>query len=485
MVDFNNLTIKKAHEGLKDKLFSALELTEELFKVAANSESVLHAHLVLMHDEAIKNAKKTDDRIAKGNMLGLLDGIPLSIKDNMNLKGYGTTCSSKILSNYVSPYDATVVKRLRENGTIFVGKTNLDEFAMGSSTENSAYGPTRNPWDPECVPGGSSGGSAAVVSVGSALGSLGSDTGGSIRQPASFCGVVGFKPTYGTVSRFGLIAFASSLDQIGPFTKTSEDAKIIYEAISGHDLKDATSLNLQPTSLPEGSSAKIGIVKELMGEGISDEVKGEVERVVKILESEGHLVSEVSLPMTEMAISIYYLIAPAECSANLARFDGVRFGLRRDGSSSYKMSEKTRADGFGDEVKRRILLGTYALSAGYYDAYYGHALKARNKVINEFKEVFTGVDYLISPTTPSTAFKLGEKTSNPLEMYMSDLCTIPANLAGLPAISIPTGVNAEGMPFSVQLMSPELTDISLLNFSSYLEKLIGFQEVPSKWRKEP
>ena len=485
MVDFNNLTIKKAHEGLKDKSFSALELTEELFKVAANSESVLHAHLVLMHDEAIKNAKKTDDRIAKGNMLGSLDGIPLSIKDNMNLKGYGTTCSSKILSNYVSPYDATVVKRLRENGTIFVGKTNLDEFAMGSSTENSAYGPTRNPWDPECVPGGSSGGSAAVVSVGSALGSLGSDTGGSIRQPASFCGVVGFKPTYGTVSRFGLIAFASSLDQIGPFTKTSEDAKIIYEAISGHDLKDATSLNLQPTSLPEDSSAKIGIVKELMGEGISDEVKGEVERVVKILESEGHLVSEVSLPMTKMAISIYYLIAPAECSANLARFDGVRFGLRRDGSSSYKMSDKTRADGFGDEVKRRILLGTYALSAGYYDAYYGHALKARNKVINEFKEVFTGVDYLISPTTPSTAFKFGEKTSNPLEMYMSDLCTIPANLAGLPAISIPTGVNAEGMPFSVQLMSPELTDISLLNFSSYLEKLIGFQEVPSKWRKEP
>ena len=485
MVELNNITIKKANEGLKNKTFSSLELTEELFKVAANSESVLHAHLVLMYDEAVKNAKETDDRIAKDGMLGELDGIPLSIKDNMNLKGYGTTCSSKILSNYISPYDATVIKRLRENGTIFVGKTNLDEFAMGSSTENSAYGPTKNPWDPDCVPGGSSGGSAAVVSVGSALGSLGSDTGGSIRQPASFCGVVGFKPTYGTVSRFGLIAFASSLDQIGPFTKTSEDAKIIYKAISGYDPKDATSLNLKHVSLPEDSSAKVGIVKELMGDGIADDVKSEVERVIKILESEGHKVSEVSLPMTKMAISIYYLIAPAECSANLARFDGVRFGLRRDGNTSYEMSDKTRAEGFGDEVKRRILLGTYALSAGYYDAYYGQALKARKQVINEFKEVFKSVDYLISPTTPSTAFKFGEKTSNPLEMYMSDLCTIPANLAGLPAISIPTGINGNGMPFSIQLMSPELTDVSLLNFSSYIENLVGFQEVPSKWRKEP
>jgi aspartyl-tRNA(Asn)/glutamyl-tRNA(Gln) amidotransferase subunit A len=485
MVELNNITIKKAHEGLKDKSFSSLELTEEIFKVAADSESVLHAHLILMHDEAVKNAKETDDRIAKDAMLGELDGIPLSIKDNMNLKGYGTTCSSKILSNYISPYDATVVKRLRENGTIFIGKTNLDEFAMGSSTENSAYGPTKNPWDPDCVPGGSSGGSAAVVSVGSALGSLGSDTGGSIRQPASFCGVVGFKPTYGTVSRFGLIAFASSLDQIGPFTKTSEDAKIIYNTISGHDSKDATSLNLKSVSLPEDSSAKVGIVKELMGDGIADDVKGEVERVIKVLEAEGHQVSEISLPMTKMAISIYYLIAPAECSANLARFDGVRFGLRRDGKTSYEMSSKTRAEGFGDEVKRRILLGTYALSAGYYDAYYGQALKARNQVINEFKEVFKSVDYLISPTTPSTAFKFGEKTSNPLEMYMSDLCTIPANLAGLPAISIPTGINDNGMPFSIQLMSPELTDISLLNFSSYIEKLVGFEEIPSKWRKEP
>ena len=485
MVEINNITIKKAHKGLKDKSFSSLELTEEIFKVAANSESVLHAHLVLMHDEAVKKAKETDSRIAKDGMIGELDGIPLSIKDNMNLKGYGTTCSSKILSNYISPYDATVVKRLRENGTIFVGKTNLDEFAMGSSTENSAYGPTKNPWDPDCVPGGSSGGSAAVVSVGSALGSLGSDTGGSIRQPASFCGVVGFKPTYGTVSRFGLIAFASSLDQIGPFTKTSEDAKIIYNAISGYDSKDATSLNLKSASLPEDSSAKVGIVKELMGEGIADDVKSEVERVIKILEEEGHQVSEVSLPMTKMAISIYYLIAPAECSANLARFDGVRYGLRKDGNTSYEMSDKTRAEGFGDEVKRRILLGTYALSAGYYDAYYGQALKARNQVVNEFKEVFKSVDYLISPTTPSTAFKFGEKTTNPLEMYMSDLCTIPANLAGLPAISIPTGIDDNGMPFSIQLMSPELTDISLLNFSSYIEKIIAFDQVPFKWRKEP
>ena len=474
MTDLNNITIKDAHEGLKSKSFSAHELMNHSFQIAAESESVLHAHLILMQDDALKSAQDTDNRILKGDMLGLLDGIPLSVKDNMNLKGYGTTCSSKILSNYISPYDATVVKKLRENGTIFIGKTNLDEFAMGSSTENSAYGPTSNPWDPDYVPGGSSGGSAAVVSVGSALGSLGSDTGGSIRQPASFCGVVGFKPTYGSVSRFGLIAFASSLDQIGPFTRTAEDAKIIYQAISGHDPKDATSLNIEHKSMNEGSSAKIGVVKELMGEGIADNVKVEIERVIKLLEAEGNSVTEVSLPMTKMAISIYYLIAPAECSANLARFDGVRFGLRSGGNTSYEMSENTRAEGFGDEVKRRVLLGTYALSAGYYDAYYGQALKARSQVINEFNAVFKEVDYLISPSTPSTAFKFGEKTSNPLEMYMSDLCTIPANLAGIPAISIPTGVDDLGMPYSIQLMSPELTDISLLNFSSYVEKIVDF-----------
>lgn len=485
MVDYNNLTIKEAHEGLKNKSFTALELIEESFNVAANSESVLHAHLLLMQDEALANAKETDKRILKGEMLGELDGIPISVKDNMNLKGYGTTCSSKILANYISPYDATVISKLKDKGSVFIGKTNLDEFAMGSSTENSAYGPSRNPWDPDYVPGGSSGGSAAAVSVGTALGSLGSDTGGSIRQPASFCGVVGFKPTYGTVSRYGLIAFASSLDQIGPFAKTAEDTKIIYEAISGYDTRDATSLNLKQRKLPEDKSAKVGIVKELMEDGIADDVKSEVEKVIRLLEKQGHEIIEVSLPMTKMAISIYYLIAPAECSANLARFDGVRYGLRIDGKTSYEMTEKTRAEGFGDEVKRRILLGTYALSAGYYDAYYGQALKARNQVVTEFKDVFSKVDYLISPTTPSTAFKFGEKTSNPLEMYMSDLCTIPANLAGVPAISIPTGLDKEGMPYSVQFMSPELTDISLLNFSSYVEKLISFKDTPTKWRREP
>ena len=485
MVDYNNLTIKEAHEGLKNKSFTALELIEESFNVAANSESVLHAHLLLMQDEALANAKETDKRILKGEMLGELDGIPISVKDNMNLKGYGTTCSSKILANYISPYDATVISKLKDKGSVFIGKTNLDEFAMGSSTENSAYGPSRNPWDPDYVPGGSSGGSAAAVSVGTALGSLGSDTGGSIRQPASFCGVVGFKPTYGTVSRYGLIAFASSLDQIGPFAKTAEDTKIIYEAISGYDTRDATSLNLKQRKLPEDKSAKVGIVKELMEDGIADDVKSEVEKVIRLLEKQGHKIIEVSLPMTKMAISIYYLIAPAECSANLARFDGVRYGLRVDGKTSYEMTEKTRAEGFGDEVKRRILLGTYALSAGYYDAYYGQALKARNQVVTEFKDVFSKVDYLISPTTPSTAFKFGEKTSNPLEMYMSDLCTIPANLAGIPAISIPTGLDKEGMPYSVQFMSPELTDISLLNFSSYVEKLISFKDTPTKWRRDP
>ena len=347
---------------------------------------------------------------------------------------------------------------------------------MGSSTENSAFGPTKNPWNPEHVPGGSSGGSAAVVSVGSALASLGSDTGGSIRQPASFCGVVGFKPTYGTVSRYGLVAFASSLDQIGPITNSVEDAKIIFNSIKGHDPLDATSIQDTSIEIPEDKTAKVGVIKELMEDGISDESKNEVEKTIKLLEEQGNKVVEVSLPLTKMALSIYYLIAPAECSANLSRFDGVRYGSRESGETSYEMIENTRAEGFGEEVKKRILLGTYALSAGYYDAYYGQALKARSLITKDFDNIFQEVDYLISPTTPTPAFKFGEKTENPLEMYMSDLCTIPANLAGLPAISIPTGLSNQNMPLSIQLMSPARTDSSLLKFSEKLEKLVAFNQ---------
>ena len=449
-----------------------------MFERAANTESIIHGHLTLFQDENIKKAADADKRYENGTELGILDGIPIAIKDNINIAGYATTCSSQMLSNYISPYDATVITKLKDEGVMFTGKTNLDEFAMGSSTENSAFGPTKNPWDPSRVPGGSSGGSAAVVSAGSAIASLGSDTGGSIRQPASFCGVVGFKPTYGTVSRFGLVAFASSLDQIGPITNNVEDSKILFNSMKGFDPFDATSGKESKTKQPKLNNAKIGIIKELMEDGISEDAKLEVQKVAKLLESQGHEIVEVSLPLTKMSISIYYLIAPAECSANLSRFDGVRYGNRVAGNTSYEMMENTRAEGFGPEVKKRILLGTYALSAGYYDAFYGQALKARAMMKKEFTETYKEVDYLISPTTPSDPFKFGEKSDNQLEMYMSDLCTIPANLVGMPAISIPTGLSSNGLPLSVQIMSPANTDNTLLEFSQKLESVVSFTSLP-------
>ena len=480
-MDITNLPIRKLNALFNNKDLKPSELYSKIFENAAVSEASLHAHLTLFEEENIKKAKKSDDRFEKGTSEGLLDGIPLAIKDNINIKGYKTTCSSKMLSNYTSPYDATVIKKLKETEALFTGKTNLDEFAMGSSTENSAFGLTKNPWDIEFVPGGSSGGSAASVGARSSVAALGSDTGGSIRQPASFCGLVGFKPTYGTVSRYGLIAFASSLDQIGPITKTVDDSRILFSAISGKDSRDATSIANDQVDIPSDKTAKIGVIKELMEEGISDEARNEVNKVIETLKNSGYEIKEISIPIIKLAISIYYLIAPAECSANLARFDGVRYGLRIEGKTSYEMMENTRAQGFGKEVKRRILLGTYALSAGYYDEYYGKALQARKEMIDEFTKAFNEVDYLISPTTPTQAFKAGEKTSNPLEMYMSDLCTIPANLAGLPAISIPTGVTADNLPLGVQIMSKALSDESLLNFSEIIEKEIQFNQQPQGW----
>ena len=472
------LSISEINKLFKDKKLKPSELYSEVFERAANTESIIHGHLTLFQDENIKKAADADKRYENGTELGILDGIPIAIKDNINIAGYATTCSSKMLSNYISPYDATVITKLKDEGVMFTGKTNLDEFAMGSSTENSAFGPTKNPWDPSRVPGGSSGGSAAVVSAGSAIASLGSDTGGSIRQPASFCGVVGFKPTYGTVSRFGLVAFASSLDQIGPITNNVEDSKILFNSMKGFDPFDATSGKESKTKQPKLKNAKIGIIKELMEDGISEDAKLEVQKVAKLLESQGHEIVEVSLPLTKMSISIYYLIAPAECSANLSRFDGVRYGNRVAGNTSYEMMENTRAEGFGPEVKKRILLGTYALSAGYYDAFYGQALKARAMMKKEFTETYKEVDYLISPTTPSDPFKFGEKSDNQLEMYMSDLCTIPANLVGMPAISIPTGLSSNGLPLSVQIMSPANTDNTLLEFSQKLESVVSFTSLP-------
>ena len=472
------LSISEINKLFKDKKLKPSELYSEVFERAANTESIIHGHLTLFQDENIKKAADADKRYENGTELGILDGIPIAIKDNINIAGYATTCSSQMLSNYISPYDATVITKLKDEGVMFTGKTNLDEFAMGSSTENSAFGPTKNPWDPSRVPGGSSGGSAAVVSAGSAIASLGSDTGGSIRQPASFCGVVGFKPTYGTVSRFGLVAFASSLDQIGPITNNVEDSKILFNSMKGFDPFDATSGKESKTKQPKLKNAKIGIIKELMEDGISEDAKLEVQKVAKLLESQGHEIVEVSLPLTKMSISIYYLIAPAECSANLSRFDGVRYGNRVAGNTSYEMMENTRAEGFGPEVKKRILLGTYALSAGYYDAFYGQALKARAMMKKEFTETYKEVDYLISPTTPSDPFKFGEKSDNQLEMYMSDLCTIPANLVGMPAISIPTGLSSNGLPLSVQIISPANTDNTLLEFSQKLESVVSFTSLP-------
>ena len=482
-MELKNLSIRQLNNLFVDKKAKPSELYSDIFDASASSESLLHAHLSLFEEKNLENAKNSDKRFEKGESTGLLDGIPIAIKDNINIKGELTTCSSKMLSNYRSPYNATVIEKLNNENALYTGKTNLDEFAMGSSTENSAFGLTKNPWNTDYVPGGSSGGSAASVSARSSIGALGSDTGGSIRQPAAFCGLVGFKPTYGTVSRYGLIAFASSLDQIGPITKNVDDARIIYNAISGHDALDATSIDNNQTNIPFDKSAKIGIIKELMEDGISDESRNEVSKVLESLKKQGYKIKEVSLPLIKLSISIYYLIAPAECSANLARFDGVRYGLRVEGKTSYEMMQNTRAEGFGDEVKRRILLGTYALSAGYYDEYYGKALRARKKMIDEFSNIFNDVDYLISPTTPTAAFKAGEKTSNPLEMYMSDLCTIPANLAGLPAISIPTGLSKEKLPLGVQIMSKPLTDLSLLNFSEIIEKEVDFNTSPEGLEK--
>ena len=471
-------SVKEFKEMISQKEISNQEIIQEVFNLIDDNKG-LNAFITLNKESSIKKAKYFDNNPSELS----LAGIPIAQKDLFCTKGLRTTCGSNILNNFVPPYSATVIENLENAGCISVGKTNMDEFAMGSSNETSFFGNVHNPWGENLVPGGSSGGAAAAVAAGIVRAASGTDTGGSIRQPASFCGLVGFKPTYGTVSRYGLVAFASSLDQIGPISKSVDDARIIYSSISGHDSLDSTSINDEQIDLPFDKNATIGIVKELMEDGISEESKKEVDKVIDILKQKGYNIKEVSLPLIKLSISIYYLIAPAECSANLARFDGVRYGLRVDGKTSYEMMENTRAEGFGDEVKRRILLGTYALSAGYYDEYYGKALRARKKMVDEFSSIFKECDYLISPTTPTEAFKAGEKTSNPLEMYMSDLCTIPANLAGLPAISIPTGLSSNNLPLGVQIMSKPLTDNSLLNFSEMLEKELDFNRTPEDWSK--
>lgn len=462
---------------------TSVELLSSVLSRAEMTESDLHCYLNLDREGALQAAVRADRQLDRGEDRGPLHGIPVAVKDNMCTRGLETTCSSQILAGYRPPYDATAVTLLREAGAVIVGKTNLDEFAMGSSTENSAYGPTRNPWDTDRVPGGSSGGSAAAVAAGSALAALGSDTGGSIRQPAALCGVVGMKPTYGLVSRYGLVAFASSLDQIGPLTRTVTDAALLLSAIAGHDPADATSFS-GPTpdfagDLERGvNGLRVGVVKELDGEGYQAEVSKATGDMLNRLAARGAEVIEVSLPMFEVALSAYYLIAPAECSANLARFDGMRYGLSiKDATASATMA-KTRAEGFGPEVIRRILLGTYALSAGYFDAFYGQAQKTRSLLQGEFNDAYRKVDVLVSPTSPTTAFRLGERTQDPLTMYRSDICTIPSNLSGHPAISAPIGLDSLGLPIGFQVMAPALGEQVMFRVAAEVERLAGFDALP-------
>ena len=459
-------SIRELHQQLVTKKRSAVEIAQEALAQIEKIEPKVHAFLSVTADLALATAQQVDDKIAAGEDIGLLEGIPIGIKDNMCTKGIKTTCASQILANFVPPYESTVTQKLKNAGAVMVGKTNLDEFAMGSSTENSAFQVTANPWDLTRVPGGSSGGSAAAVAAGECVVSLGSDTGGSIRQPASLCGVVGMKPTYGLVSRFGLVAFGSSLDQIGPFARSVEDAAILLGAIAGHDPADSTSLKVEIPDYtkflkPDFKSTgglKVGVIKETFGEGLDASVTKAVQNAIEQLKELGAEVVEISCPRFRYGLPAYYIIAPSEASANLARYDAVKYGIRQEADNLVDMYTSTRASGFGKEVKRRIMLGTYALSAGYYDAYYLKAQKVRTLIKQDFEQAFEQVDVLVCPTSPSTAFKAGDKTTDPLSMYLLDLMTIPVNLAGLPGISIPCGFDEQGLPIGLQLIGNVLRE---------------------------
>ena len=488
-MDIRELITKSSSEqrkALLNKEVSAVELTETVYKQVEAVDEKIGAYNSLTKDFALETAKKVDEKIKNGEELPALAGIPLALKDNINLKSYPTTASSKILANFVSPYDATVTKKLKENLIPIIGKANMDEFAMGSSNENSATKIVRNPWDLNKVPGGSSGGSAAAVAAGEATVALGSDTGGSIRLPGSYCGLVGLKPTYGRVSRYGLIAFASSLDQIGPITRTVEDSALLLNAIAGHDEKDSTSLNRPTTDFTQDlikdlKGVKIGYIKELCSEGLTPDVAAAMQKTIETYKSLGAEIVEISLPLIKYSIAVYYVIATAEASSNLARFDGVKYGYRtKDADTLYEMYVKTRAEGFGDEVKRRIMLGTYALSSGYYDAYYKKAQQLRRLVKQDFDNAFAKVDVLISPTCPHTAFDIGSKVEDPLSMYLTDIATITANLAGIPAMNIPVGLDSTGMPIGLQLQANCLNENKLLNVAFKLEEVVQFNySIPS------
>ncbi len=478
-MDLTNLKIKDIVEGLKNKKFSSYEITShylENIKKDQSREDSLNAYITISEKEALEMAKEADELIKKGNAT-MLTGVPIGIKDNINIKNLPTTCASKILEGYKASYDATVIERLiRKEKMIPLGKLNMDEFAMGSSNETSHYGVSRNPFDRTRVPGGSSGGVAAAVASGLAPVALGSDTGGSIRQPAAFCGVVGLKPTYGLVSRYGLVAFASSLDQIGPIAKCVEDAAIILSAMEGYDEKDSTTLNIKSRKYNLTGNIKgikVGIPKEYFIEGVSEEVLTNINQVIELLKKLGAEIVEISLPHSDYAVPTYYIVATAEASSNLERFDGIKYGYREKTKTLSELYVKSRSKGFGTEVKRRIMLGTYVLSSGYYDAYYLKALKVRKLIKDDFDNAFKNVDVILSPTSPTPAFKIGEKLDDPISMYLSDIYTIAVNLAGLPAISIPTGFSKDGLPLGSQFIGRLLDEETILNVSFAIEKALS------------
>ncbi|HSO71989.1 MAG TPA: Asp-tRNA(Asn)/Glu-tRNA(Gln) amidotransferase subunit GatA [Thermodesulfobacteriota bacterium] len=474
-----DLTIAEAHERLIQREISSVELTRAVLDRIFQVEPQVGAFITVTPEAALKQAEEADRRIASKKIFPLT-GIPLAIKDLISTKGIRTTCASRILEHYVPPYDATVITRLRELGAVMVGKVNLDEFAMGSSTENSALQVTRNPWNPDYIPGGSSGGSAAAVSAGECLGALGSDTGGSIRQPAAHCGVVGLKPTYGRVSRYGLVAYASSLDQIGPLAKTVTDCAILLQALAGYDPRDSTSV---PRDVPDYLSSviqgirnrTIGIPKEYFVGGLDPEVEQALRQAIKVLEKEGARCLEITLPHTEYAIAVYYIIAMAEASSNLARYDGVKYGFRdRESRVLMDMVQKTRSLGFGPEVVRRILLGTYVLSAGYYDAYFRKASQVRTLIIQDYRQAFDQVDLILTPVAPTTAFRRGEKTDDPLQMYLTDIFTISANLAGIPGLALPCGFSSQGLPIGLQILGNHFEEEKILQAGWAFEQATDF-----------
>jgi aspartyl-tRNA(Asn)/glutamyl-tRNA(Gln) amidotransferase subunit A len=480
-----NITDLTVHE-LKDKL-SKKELTISKINKAYierinEKEKDLDAFMTLLTDEALEKAKKIEEKIENGDITSSLAGIPIGIKDNICTKGIKTTCSSKMLENFIAPYDATVMEKINSQNMIPLGKLNMDEFAMGSSTENSAFKKTRNPWNLNKVPGGSSGGSASAVATGMVPWALGSDTGGSVRQPASLCGIVGLKPTYGLISRYGLIAYASSLDQIGTFTKDVEDCAMLLNVIAGKDEKDTTSVDIGEKDYTKAlkndvKGLRIGVPKEYFAEGINPEVKEKVENAIEEYKKMGAVVEECSLPIAEYTLATYYIISCAEASSNLGRFDGIRYGYRANNYSNLReLFVNSRTEGFGAEVKRRIILGTYVLSSGYYDAYYKKAQQVRTLIKNEFNKVFEKYDILIIPTSPVTAFGIGEKSDNPLEMYMADICTVPINVAGVPAISIPCGVDKEGLPIGMQIIGKHFSEETILNAAYTYEQKTKFRE---------